>query len=136
MRIEPEGDVVSIAAALFDVTLQPSFEADCGGCVDKHCRVIDIVQFIPVEGKEPFYDDDRLWFDDVAEDCASVAGEVIVRLLDCVTVAQACQVFLQQHMVDRLGRVEVDLLAFLEGQVVERTIIVVDSNDRSIEMLG
>lgn len=37
-------------------------------------------------------------------------------------------------MVDRSRSIEVDLLALFEGQVVVRSIIVVDSDYRSIEM--
>ena len=74
--------------------------------------------------------------DHIAKYRTSVASEVVMGLLNRVSVPKKGEVFHEEDVINCFWSIKVDLFSFLESKMVEGAIVVINADYRSIKMLG
>lgn len=125
------------AAAFEHVAVDASGEADVVWGVDVDGEVVEGDEIGVVEGEDAFDDDDGGWGDgiEVVGD-AGVGGEVVDGALDGLSAGEGADVLDDEFGLERVGVVEVALVAGVEGELGEIAVVEVEWEERGVELGG
>jgi hypothetical protein len=112
-------------------------EAEVGGCVDEDADVVERAESVVVKGEDAFDDDDGGGRDPLegAGD-AGVGGEVVDGPLDGAADGEGADVLDDELGFERIGMIEVTLVAFVEREPGEIAVVEVEREQRSGEFAG
>src|ERR1035441_6264070 len=116
--------------SLGHIARQAALEADVGMGLHVHLGIQHGAEFGPVEHEQALDDEEPGGLDAPRFGSARVIGEGVDRLIEGATGRDGQQVFVQQLPIERIGVVEVDLLALFEGNLLHAAIVGIEGNNR------
>ena len=132
MASEPCRDFLLISTAFVNIASQSAHKPELKRSLDKDPSSAQLVQLFPIQREQPFNNDRGARRDLFPEHGPGVFCEIVNRLFNRLPVQKHRKLFDHQHMVNRIRRVKIDLLPLFKGEVVQRSVIIVNPNYHAV----
>ena len=124
------------ATALAGVAVNASSKADLGGCIDVDGKIVKRKKVGVVQGENTFHDENgprRKHLKAIRD--TRMRFEVINRALDGVAVREIADVLQEEFAFERVGVIEVPLMAAIERKLGQVAVVKIEGKQGSVELM-